>query len=340
MWQTFAGGRRGEVFAAREAAWEAAGLPNRSAKLHSLVMFDWNDLRHFLAVARHGSTIRAAKALGVNQSTVHRRIAELERRLGRLLFERRVDGYRLTTLGQELRPIAERAETTITDFERYAASGDTQLVGTIRVTCPETAGYRMMKSPLLDVFHGRFPGLRVELLMVDRVLDLAKGEADIAFRTVAPQDDALVVRKIAEVPWAVFASRSYIQRRGLPQKPNELNAHDVIRFDGAIADHTAARWMKTTAPHARITAHCTSVPAVVLAVTSGAGISPLPVIAVERETDLVRLFGSIPELRLPFYLLIHRDMQRTPRVRAFCDFVSSEIKAFRELLVGETDRIT
>jgi DNA-binding transcriptional LysR family regulator len=126
----------------------------------------------------------------------------------------------------------------------------------------------------------------------------------------------------------------------LPQKPNELNAHDVIRFDGAIADHTAATWMKTTAPHARITAHCTSVPAVVLAVTSGAGISPLPVIAVERETDLVRLFGSIPELRLPFYLLIHRDMQRTPRVRAFCDFVSSEIKAFRELLVGETDRIT
>ena len=82
------------------------------------------------------------------------------------------------------------------------------------------------------------------------------------------------------------------------------------------------------------------VPALVLARTSGAGISPLPVIAVEHETDLVRLFDSIPELRLPFYLLIHRDMRRTPRVRAFCDFVSSEIKAFRELLVGHTDRTT
>jgi DNA-binding transcriptional LysR family regulator len=277
--------------------------------------------------------------LSVNQSTVHRRIAELERQLGRPLFDRRADGYRLTRLGEELRPIAERAETNIFDFARHAASSDTQPVGTIRVTCPETAGYRMMKSPLLDTFHGRFPGLRVELLMVDRVLDLAKDEADIAFRTVAPTEEALVARKIAEVPWAVFASRSYIQRRGLPRKLSELNDHDLIQFDGAIADHTAAKWMRTIAPHARITARCTSVPALVLAVTSGAGISPLPVIAVEHETDLIRLFGSIPELRLPFYLLIHRDMRRTPRVRAFCDFVDSEIKAFRELLVGQTGRI-
>jgi DNA-binding transcriptional LysR family regulator len=74
-------------------------------------------------------------------------------------------------------------------------------------------------------------------------------------------------------------------------------------------------------------------------VKSGAGISPLPVIAVESEPDVVCLFNSIPELRLPFYLLIHRDMQRTPRVRAFCDFVASEMKTFRELLVGRTDRI-
>jgi len=75
-----------------------------------------------------------------------------------------------------------------------------------------------------------------------------------------------------------------------------------------------------------------------LAVKSGAGVSPLPVIAVEHEPDLVRFFGSIAELRLPFYLLIHRDMRRTPRVRAFCDFVASQKAAFRELLVGQTDR--
>ncbi|MEA2928265.1 MAG: hypothetical protein QOG38_693 [Hyphomicrobiales bacterium] len=299
-------------------------------------MFDWNDLRHFLTVARQGSTIRAAKALGLNQSTVQRRIAELERQLGRRLFERRPDGYRLTQLGQELLPIAERVETDVTDFERHVASCNSELVGTIRVTCPETAGYRMMKSPLLDAFHARYPGLRVELVMVDRVLDLAKGEADVAFRTAAPQDNALVARKIAEVPWAVFASRSYVERHGSPRTVKDIDNHQVIQFDGPIADHTAARWMRTVAPHARVAARCTSTPALVLAVKSGAGLAPLPVIAVEREPDLVRLFDSIPELRLAFYLLIHRDMRRTPRVRAFCDFVTSEIKAFRALLVGPT----
>ena len=308
------------------------------ADVHSHAGFEWGDLRHFLAVARYGSTIQAAKALGINQSTVQRRIAVLERQLGRRLFERRPEGYRLTRLGEELRPIAERVETGITDFTRHSASSDVELMGTIRVTCPETAGYRIMKSPILDAFHARYPGLRVEMVMVDRVLDLAKGEADIAFRTSDPKDDALVARKIAEVPWAVFASRAYIERRGAPTTLDEIGRHDVVRFDGPIAEHPGARWLKRVAPQARIAASCTSTPALVLAVKSGAGISPLPVIAVENETDMVCLFDAIPELRLPFYLLIHRDMQRTPRVRAFCDFVASEMKTFRELLVGRTDR--
>ena len=110
--------------------------------MHSHAEFDWDDLRHFLAVARHGSTIQAAKALGMNQSTVQRRIAALERQLGRRLFDRCPEGYRLTRLGEELRPIAERVETDISDFSRQSASSHTELVGTIRVTCPETAGYR------------------------------------------------------------------------------------------------------------------------------------------------------------------------------------------------------
>jgi DNA-binding transcriptional LysR family regulator len=306
--------------------------------MHNHAMFDWDDLRHFLAVARHGSTIQAAKALGMNQSTVQRRIAALERQLGQRLFERCPEGYRLTRLGEELRPIAERVETDVTDFTRHSASSNVELVGTIRVTCPETAGYRIMKSPILETFHARYPGLRVEMAMVDRVLDLSKGEADIAFRTSDPMDDALVARKVAEVPWAVFASRAYIERRGAPKTLDEIASHDVVQFDGPIAEHPGARWLRRVAPQARIAARCTSTSALVLAVKSGAGLSPLPVIAAENEPDVVCLFNSIPELRLPFYLLIHRDMQRTPRVRAFCDFVASEMKAFRELLVGRTDR--
>src|SRR5436309_9774877 len=103
-------------------------------------MFDWNDLRHFLAVARHGSTIRAAKVLGINQSTVQRRLAAFERELGRPLFQRSPEGYRLTRLGQELRPIAERVEVDVADLARNVAWSDIDFVGTIRCTCPDTAG--------------------------------------------------------------------------------------------------------------------------------------------------------------------------------------------------------
>src|SRR5690349_6314555 len=229
-------------------------------------MLDWNDLRHFLAIARHGSTIAAAKALGVNQSTVHRRLSELERQLGRRLVERHPSGYQLTAVGEELRPLAERVESAVQDLERRALSSDADLVGTVRVTCPETVGYRMMKTPLLDAFRTRYPGLRIELIMVDRVLDLAKGEADIAFRTAPAQDNALVSRKLADVPWAMFASRSYVDSHGQPERPEDINQHLVIRLGGLIAEHPAARCLRSVAPDARVAAICTTTPALVLAV--------------------------------------------------------------------------
>ena len=266
--------------------------------MHNLDMFDWNDVRHFLAVARHGSTLAAAKALGVNQSTVHRRLCELERRLGRRLVDRHPTGYRLTEVGKDLRPLAERMETAAQDFERRAASSDADLIGTVRVTCPETVGYRMMKTSLLDDFADRYPGLRIELLMVDRVLDLAKGEADIAFRTAPPLEDALVSRKLADVPWAMYASRSYIDRHGQPKRPKDVSKHSVIGFGGAIAAHPAARWLSSMAPDAHVAAVCTTTPALVLAVRSGAGLAPLPIVAAAHEADLVQLLGTTHVLSL------------------------------------------
>jgi DNA-binding transcriptional LysR family regulator len=171
-------------------------------------------------------------------------------------------------------------------------------------------------------------------MMVDRILDLAKGEADVAFRTAPPQDNALVSRKLADLPWAMFASRSYVDNHGQPERPEDINQHHVIGFGGSIAEHPAARWLRSVAPDARMAAICTTTPALLLAVKSGAGIAPLPIVAVEHEPDLVRLLGPVPVLTLHYYLVLHGDMRRTPRVRAFCDFVTEEIKAFRKMLVG------
>jgi DNA-binding transcriptional LysR family regulator len=185
-------------------------------------MFDWNDLRHFLAVARHGSTIAAAKALHLSQSTVHRRLAELEERLGRHVVIRHATGYRLTEFGNELLPLATKVEEAVASLERHLIVANDAPTGSVRVTCSESIGYRLMQSSLLETFHNRHPGLRVELIMSDRFLDIAKGDADVAIRAGVPNEETLVGRKIADVPWALYCSHTYLERHGRVDGPRIL----------------------------------------------------------------------------------------------------------------------
>lgn len=301
-------------------------------------MLDWNDLRYLLAVARAGSTLAAAKALGTSQSTVHRRLTELEERIGRPLVKRHATGYRLTELGEHLLPYAERAEEAMAAFERQSLASDTDLSGTVRVTCASTLADRLANSPLIDMFQARYPSLRVELEITDRLLDLSKGEADVAIRLGEPRDELLIGRKIAKVPWAVYASHSYIERHGRPERPQDIEHHVVIAYDGEIADYSAARWLRSVAPRARVAARSENWPGYVLAVKSGAGLGPLPIHHGDRESELVRLIDTDPELVSHFWLLMHRDMRRTPRVRAFFDFFVAELKAFRTLLLRQAER--
>ena len=310
-------------------------LRERFAILHTAPMrmrtLAWDDVRHFLAFARAGGMQAAAKALGVNQSTVQRRIAELEERVGRRLVERHLGSYRLTALGEELRPAAESVEAAVAAFERHLAACDKGLTGTVRVTCGSSVADRLRRTPLLDAFHARYPGLRVELVISDRSLDLSKGEADIAIRLGEPRDEALVGRKIADASWSVYASRAYVERHGRPDNPEDLKDHLVVACEGSIADYPGARWQRSVANHATIVARSDHWQGLILAVKAGAGLAAMPHFQGDSEDELVRVIDDIG-LEMPYYLLMHRDMQQTPRVRAFADFVASEIKSFRALV--------
>lgn len=294
-------------------------------------MFDWNDLKYFLAVARQGSTIAAAKALGLNQSTVQRRMVELEKRLGRKLVTRTASGYRLTDFGKELQPYAERIEAMVLDFERHVADTGRDHSGVIRVTCPEPIVQRM--TPLIERFHTRYPKLRVEFVMSDRYLDLSKGEADVAFRS-GDTDDELVGRKIADSVWAIYASRSYIERHGKLARLEELPQHSLVSFDESMSKHRVARWLKEMAPNAKIVARNNSVLGLLYAVKSGVGVGALPTAIADTEPDLVRVLGPIPELARSWRLLAHPDLRRTPRVAAFFDFIVEEREALKSILTG------
>ncbi len=294
-------------------------------------MFDWNDLKYFLAVARHGSTIAAGKALRLNQSTVQRRLAELEKRLGRKLVTRTAIGYRLTDFGKELQPYAERIEAMVGDFERHVTDTGRDRTGVIRVTCPEPIVQRM--TALIERFHARHPNLRVEFVMSDRYLDLSKGEADVAFRS-GDTDDELVGRKIADFVWAVYASRSYIDRNGKPERVEDLSRHPLICFDETMSKHRVAKWLKEVAPDAKIVARNNSVLGLLYAVKSGVGVGALPTAIADTEPDLMRVLGPIPELARSWRLLTHPDLRRTPRIAAFFDFIVEEREVLKSILTG------
>lgn len=296
-------------------------------------MFDWDDLKYFLAVARHGSTISAGKALGLSQSTVQRRLAELERQLGRKIVTREASGYRLTEEGQRLLPYAERIEAAVLDFKRQATGATHDLTGTIRVTCPEPIVFRMTQSKLIERFHARHPELRVEFVTSDRYLDLTKGDADVALRS-GDTDEELVGRKIADSIWAVYASRDYIDRHGRPEKVEDLVRHRLVAFDESMSKHRASVWLAEVAPGATISARNNSVLGLVYAVKSGLGVGALPTALGDAEPDLVRVLGPIPELARSWRLLAHPDLRRTPRIAAFFDFISEEREAMKSILTG------
>lgn len=297
-------------------------------------MFDWNDLRCFIAVYRHGSTLAAGRALGVSQSTIHRRLVELEKRIGLSLVRRHQAGYRLSEIGEALIGPVLAVENAALALERQARALKDDLRGVIRLTCPEPTVPRIMATGLLDRFYARYPDLTVEFVTSDRYLDLGKGEADVAFRSGEPDDENLVGRKICESLWAIYASQSYVQQHGRPAGVSDLAGHLMIGFDGIMLNHRVARWLPRAVPGARVISRSSSMLGALSAVKAGVGVAPLPTTLGDAEDTLVRLSPPVEELTRSWYLLSHPDVRGTPRIAAFVDHVLDDVPALRKALIG------
>ena len=297
-------------------------------------MYDWNDLKVLLAVARHGSTTAAGKALGVNQSTVQRRLLALERCFKRPLVQRHTTGYRLTALGEQLLPLAERVEQAAQALAHELGRQARELSGVVRVTCPEPIVHKLAASSLLERFHARYPNLKIEFVMSDRYLDLNQGEVDVALRSGDTEDAALVGRKIGDSLWAVYASAAYLARRGRPERMEDLGHHDWVGLDASLDQHRAALWLKQVAPAGRIVARNNSVLGLAYSAKAGLGLAPLPTPLGDGEPELVRVLGPIPELTRIWRVLTTPELRRTPRVAAFFDFMVEEIEALRPIITG------
>jgi DNA-binding transcriptional LysR family regulator len=294
-------------------------------------MFDWDDLKYLLAVAEHGSTLAAARHLNVNQSTVQRRLGELESSLGLRLVERSPRGYRLTTAGAAVLPQARQVAAAIDILAQKAV--ETAHAGILRLTCPEPIAIRLTQSGFIDRFHTRHPDIRVQFVLADRYIDLSKGEADVALRS-GDTEGELVGRKIADSIWAAYASRSYLEGNKAPASIDDLKHHPLIALDESLPRHRLSAWLREIAPDAQFIARSNSVLGLVSAAKAGVGVATLPIALGDAEPDLVRVLEPISELTRAWRVLAHPDGRRLPRVEAFFEFVVSEVQALKPILTG------
>ncbi|MEZ4224798.1 MAG: LysR family transcriptional regulator [Polyangiaceae bacterium] len=295
-------------------------------------MLDWDDLRHFLALSRAATLAQAARRLKVNATTVGRRLTALEDRVGARLFDRTPDGYALTQAGRDLLPHAERIEDQVLALERRVVGADQRLSGTVRVSVTEMIGTRFI-APYLCSFADEHPELAIDLNCTARSVNLARREADIALRLTRPHEPNLVIKKMASVHLALYASRSYLEQRGRPADPERsLAGHQVLAFAAARPFAIENDWLDKRLDGARVVLRSDSVSSIVSATAAGLGIALLPRSVADGDPTFQRLnTESEPEPRV-IWQAVHAELARSPRVEAVTRFLGRVVSGEYEPL--------
>jgi DNA-binding transcriptional LysR family regulator len=297
---------------------------------------DWNDLRYFLAVAREGSTLAAAKGLRVSQTTVARRIAALEDELGLRLFDRRQAGYALTPTGEALLARAELVERAAIEFSEAAASHARDLRGTVKISMADIFATTLI-APLLRELRDLHPEIHVELDTSAGLRDLGAGEADVALRsTTGPQPAGIVGRKVCDDDWAFYCSRTYGDRFGVPESLQDLREHALVGGGGGHLWREYQAFLRQLGLEDRVTMHYDSANGLLSAVRAGVGIAVLPCIIADPDADFIRCLAPRTGHGRVLWLATHERVRRVPRVRAVIDFLYDGLsRHIRELQAGE-----
>jgi DNA-binding transcriptional LysR family regulator len=293
---------------------------------------DWNEFRIVLAVARAGSLVGAARDLGHDHSTVFRWLNALEKRKAVQLFDREGGRYLPTGAGTQMVLAAERMEAEAIALDRSILGQDGRLSGRLRITSSETLAYRILNG-LLAAFRRDHDGIEIELLVDNRQLDLLRHEADIAIRATRPVEGELVGRKIADISWAFYAARPYLARHGHPASIEALAAHAIIGWDSG-AQAAAAQWLAHSIPAPAFAYRSSSLVNQLMAVKAGMGLALLPCYLGDPEEDIARVMPPLEGHTRELWMITHKDLRGTARVRAFLDHVGGALLARRPLLEG------
>lgn len=287
---------------------------------------DWTHLRSFLATAETASLSAAARKLGLTQPTLSRQVAALEDNLSLLLFERVGRGLQLTDAGRELLAHVQDMGGAAHRVAMTAAAQRSDINGTVRITASDIYSSTYLPKMIVEV-RKRAPGLVVEVVATNDISDLMRREADIAIRHVRPEQPDLVARLVREATGHFYAAKTYLDRRGRPQTRTELGTHDWISYGdiGQMVEYLVALDIPLTADAFKVGSQ-NGIVAWEMA-RAGLGICPMDDIVGDQVEEMERIMGDDLKVMFPVWLVTHREVHTSPRIRLVFDILADGFSA-------------
>lgn len=282
---------------------------------------NWDDIRIFLAIYRAGTLRGAGAALGIDQTTVGRRLASLEARLGARLFLRTQAGLALTDSGEQALQAGQAMERLAVSFARRTEGSDARVSGDVRVTTTDALALDFV-IPAVERLRASEPGVQVILSTTTRILDLGRRQADIAVRTVRPTQSELIVRKLAQWEVGLYATRRYLAARGEPQPGKGFAGHDLAVYQPGVTAKQGNTLAGEPVTAGKVVAALDSSLMLATVIRAGLAVGELPTYVAARDPELVRIWPQRKRASdYEAWLVLHEDLARTVRVRVVVDAI-------------------
>lgn len=287
--------------------------------------FNWDDGRLFLAVARAGQMLGASRTLGINQATLSRRMAVLEKALGSKLLIRRTHGSEMTDAGRALLATLERVESELLSAQARLQGNDSAVSGTVRIGAPDGFGVGFL-APRLARLSERHPDLRIQLVPTPRGFSLSRREADIAVMVGRPEKGRLVARRLTDYTLGLYASSAYLAGHPEPKTVADLADHRLVGYVDDLVTVPALNYAADFLRGWRSSVEVSSAIGQAAAVQAGAGIGVLHDYLARRMPGLVAVLPDVRVTRA-YWTAVHENLRDVARVQAAADFLAAEVRA-------------
>jgi DNA-binding transcriptional LysR family regulator len=294
--------------------------------------FDWNALQSFLAVVRCGRLTTAARQLGIDHSTLSRRIVELEASLQVQLFNRQPSGYSLTSQGERLLDAAQAMETTAIGILSNVAGSSKKIAGTVRIGARDGFGTNFL-APRLGRLAELHPDLQIQLVTLPRIFSLSKREADIAIGLAPPAEGRLQSRKLTDYELGLYGSQDYCARYDPIVETIDLKRHRFIGYIQDLIHVPELDYLPLVSRDIRPFFASSNLLVQLQAVLHGYGLCVLPCFMADPDPRLTRVLKQKFSLKRSFHMITHSDIRNLARIQIILDFIAQEVASARSLFV-------